>query len=326
MSSAKPSIYLGGVNAKEAPWMRFLNSLKKGKRNFVMLSLALPLMIYLFIFNYIPMLGTIIAFKNYRYDLGFLKSQWVGLDNFKFFFFSPDAWRITRNTVAYNLVFIVLGLVVSVFLAVMLYEVKNRAMLKVYQTTMFFPSFLSWVVVAFMAYSFLNPMSGILNAVYKSMGWEPIDWYIKSSPWIFILPLANIWKTAGMSTLIYYASLMGIDQEYFEAATLDGASRWKVTRYITLPFLYPLMIIMTILAIGQIFNADFGLFYQVPMNSAMLYPTTDVIETYVFRALRETSNISMSSAAGLYKSMVGFILVLITNAIVSKLNPDNALF
>lgn len=296
------------------------------RRNSAFLLLALPMMIYIFIFNYLPMGGIIVAFKSYRYDLGILGSPWVGLDNFKFFFTSPDALRITINTLGYNALFIVLGLVIPVILSLLLYEIRSKTMLKLYQTTMFFPHFLSWVVVAFMAYSFLNPLYGLLNQWFQAMGWEPLDWYVQAKPWIAILPVAQVWKTVGMSALIYYSSLMGIDQEYYEAAALEGASKMYVALKVTLPFLYPLMTMLTILAIGHIFYADFGLFYQLTMNSSMLYSTTDVIDTYVFRALRETGNIGMASAVDFYKSFIGLLLVLLTNYIVKKRDADNALF
>lgn len=296
------------------------------KKNGALLFLALPMIVYVFIFNYIPMAGVVVAFKNYRYDLGIMHSRWVGLGNFDFFLRSPDAWRITVNTLGYNAIFIVLGLAIPVGLALLLFEITNRTMLKVYQTTMFFPHFLSWVIVAFMAYSFLNPQSGLLNQWFRSLGAGPVDWYVQAKPWILILPIAYIWKTIGMSTLIYYASLMGIDHEYFEAASIEGASKWYIARKITLPFLYPLMTMLTILAIGHIFYADFGLFYQLTMNSPMLYSTTDVIDTYVFRALRDTGNIGMASAADFYKSFIGLLLVLITNYVVRKRSAEHALF
>jgi putative aldouronate transport system permease protein len=291
-----------------------------------LLLLTLPMIIFIFVFNYIPMFGVIIAFKRFRFDKGIWGSEWVGFNNFKFFFGTRDAWRITRNTIGYNSVFIIIGLVCAVLFALLLYELSNRTLLKIYQTTMFFPHFLSWVVVAFMAYAFLNSRLGMLNTLFKSLGLQTRDWYIDPKPWILIFPIANLWKGVGMSTLIYYASLMGIDPTYFEAAATEGANKWQIILHIKLPFLFPLMTMLTILAIGSIFNSDFGLFYQLPMNSPMLYETSDVIETYVFRALKDTGNISMSSAAGLYKSFVGFILVITTNFIVRKINSENALF
>lgn len=311
------------TNKKEGGIKQIVKDIQKNK---MFLLLTLPMVVFLFIFHYIPMFGIVIAFKKFNYTKGIFGSEWVGFDNFKLLFNSPDAWRITRNTLSYNAVFIVLGTLAAVALALLLFEIKNRICLKVYQTFMFFPYYLSWVVVAYMAYAFLNTRSGILNQLMKSMGLGTIDWYVTPKPWMVIFPVAYLWKSIGMNTLIYYASLIGIDSTYFEAASIEGANKWQITTKITIPFLYPLITMLTILAIGQIFNADFGLFYQLPMNSPMLYQTTDVIETFVFRALREQGNIDISSAAGLYKSFVGFVLVIITNWVVKKYQSENALF
>ena len=191
---------------------------------------------------------------------------------------------------------------------------------------MFFPYFLSWVVVSYIVYAFLNPRLGYLNAIASKMGGETLDWYNTPEAWVFIIVFLQIWKTVGMNVLMYYASLMSIDSSFYEAAAIEGATRWQMIRRITLPMLYPMMIILTILAIGKIMNSDFGLFYQVPMDSKTLYATTDVLETYVYRALIQSGNIGMSSAAGFIKSVVGFLLVLGTNRIVKKINPDYALY
>ena len=298
---------------------------KDFKKNWILLLFTLPFVIFTFIFSYIPMAGVTIAFKHFMYNVGFLKSPWVGFNNFKFFFTSPDAWGITRNTLGYNAVFIVTGLIAAVVVALLLYEITNRAFLKAYQTILFIPYFISWVVVAFMVYAFLNSRSGMINVFLRSVGMEPIDWYNQNLPWVFILPLANLWKGVGMNALIYYASLVGIDPEYFEAARIEGANKLQVTIKITLPFLYPLMSILTILAIGSIFSSDFGLFYQLTMDSTIIYPVTDVLDTYLYRALR-LGNIDISSAAGLYKSFVGFVLVIVANKIVKKIDPEYSLF
>jgi putative aldouronate transport system permease protein len=290
------------------------------------LLLTLPMVLLVFVFNYLPMAGIVVAFKNFRYDQGIFGSEWVGLRNFEFFFKNPDAKAIILKTLGYNSAFIIINLVVSVGVALLLYQVRNRRALKIYQTTMFIPYFLSWVVVAYMAYAFLNPASGMLNRLLVSMGREKISWYTEPSYWVFILPVANTWKSLGFNSLIYYASLMGIDPEYFEAATLEGANKLQVTWHITIPFLYPLMTILTILAIGGIFSADFGLFFQLPMDSKLLYKTTDVVETYLYRALAVSGNIDTASATGLIKSIVGFVCVVSTNLIVRKMNPENALF
>ncbi|MEC0090017.1 ABC transporter permease [Paenibacillus macquariensis] len=304
-----------------------LRELRKDfRKNKVLLALTLPLVIYVFIFSYVPMFGAIVAFKRYQFNKGILGSDWVGLSNFKFLFESPDLWRIVRNTLGYNTVFIILNLLGSVFVALLLYEITSKKLLKVYQSIMFYPHFLSWVVVAYMAYAFLNPRSGMLNQWLSDLGLGAVDWYNKSGPWIYIMPLANMWKEIGVSAIIYYAGLLGVDPTYYEAAKIDGASKWKIITKISVPFLYPLMTILTILAIGHIFSADFGLFYQLPMNSPTIFSSTDVIDTYIFRALIDNGNIGMSSAAGLTKSILGLLLVLGTNAVVRKINSDNSLF
>lgn len=295
-------------------------------KNKTLFILTLPMLLYIFIFSYIPMVGTIVAFKRYDYQKGILGSDWIGLSNFKFFFTSPDSMSITLNTIGYNTVFILINLAASVFFAILLYEINSRFFLKFYQTAMFIPNLLSWVVVAYMAYAFLNPRSGMLNQWFAAMGKAPVDWYSAPGPWLFILPLANLWKNLGSGILLYYANLMGVDREYFEAAAVEGANKPQIIRYITLPFLYPLITMLTILNIGHIFSADFGLFFQLPMDSPMLYKTTDVLDTYVYRALAQSGNIGMSSAASLYKSVVGFLLVVGSNYIVRRYNPENSLF
>ena len=303
---------------------------KKSDRaqNWQLFLMALPMMIVVTIFSYIPLAGLIVAFKDYSYRDGILASPFCDplLKNFEFLFKSPDTFRIIRNTLGYNFAFIALTLVISVAIAILLNEVRSRKALKVYQTTMFIPYFLSWVVVSYIVYAFLNPRLGYLNAIAAQQGGETLDWYNTPQVWVFIIIFLQIWKTVGMNVLMYYASLMSIDASYYEAAAIEGASRWQMIKRITLPMLYPMMIILTILAVGKIMNSDFGLFYQVPMDSKTLYATTDVLETYVYRALIDNGNIGMSSAAGFLKSVVGFVLVMITNGIVKKINPDYALY
>jgi putative aldouronate transport system permease protein len=288
--------------------------------------MALPAVVFLFIFNYLPMMGIVIAFKRFRVNLGFFKSPWVGFDNFDFFFRSQDAWRITRNTLAYNTVFIVVGLAVSVAFALMLYEVTRRGVVKLYQTVFFFPYFLSWVVVGYTLYSFLNMRLGILNNIIEAFGGQSMQWYTTPEYWPFILTFMNLWKTVGYFSVIYYAGLMGIDKQLFEAATIDGASKLQTIRRISIPMLSHLIIILVILQIGRIFYADFGLFYHLPKGIGLLYRTTDVIDTYVFRALRVTGDIGMASAANFYQAIMGFTLVLASNLIVRKISYEHALF
>jgi putative aldouronate transport system permease protein len=294
--------------------------------NLFLLCLAMPMFIYKIIFHYVPMAGIVLAFKEFRYDTGIFRGEWVGFKNFEFFFRSPDAWRTVRNTVGYSLVFMIIGTIATVVVALLLYELTSRAMAKYMQTTMLLPHFMSWVIVAFIAYGFLSYGSGLINNILEDMGLERVRWYAKKEAWIFIIPLVNTWKHIGMGSLVYYASLMGVDPSYHEAAKVEGANRFQIMTKINLPFLYPLIIMLSILAIGRIFNADFGLFYQLPKGSVMVLDTTDVIETYVFRALREQGNISMATAVGLYKSFVGLVMVILTNQAVKKLSPENTLF
>jgi len=289
-------------------------------------SIALVPILYILLFSYVPMVGLIIAFKDYRYDKGMFGSDWVGFENFEFFFTSNDFVRITRNTILLNALFIVIGIICAVSLAVALFSLTSRRKTKLFQTILITPHFLSWVVVGYMVYAFLNPMHGMLNSILKSLGFGSVDWYSKPGAWPAILTISSVWKHIGMDSVIYYAALMGLDSSMFEAAEVDGASKWQVRWYIIVPSLAQIITIMTILKIGHIFRADFGLFYQVTRDVGMLYPTTDVIDTYIFRTMRELGDMGMSSAAGLLQSVVGLVTVIITNHVSKKINPDNALF
>ena len=300
-------------------------------RNKAMLLFVMPATIWFICFSYLPMAGVIIAFKQYRYHTdGFLASivhsAWVGWDNFKFLFSTQDAYIITRNTVLYNSVFIILGLIMSVAMAIILSEIVNKRLAKFFQTGMFLPHFLSWVIVGYFVFSFLSYDKGVVNQFFGYMGWDLRQWYNDPTYWPLILVLVNVWKTVGYSSVVYLAAIMGIDKSLYEAAMIDGANKWQQIRRITIPMLVPLMTILTLLAIGKIFYADFGLFYQVPRDSGTLYSVTNVIDTYVYRGLKLTGEIGMSTAAGLYQSVVGFVLVITSNYVVRKFNKDNALF
>lgn len=286
---------------------------------------ALPLL-WVFIFSYIPMGGIIIAFKDYKYSMGIFGSPWVGLRYFEAFFNSSEFSTIVWNTLSLNFTFIICNLASAVALAILLFELRSRAKTKVYQTILITPHFLSWVVVAYMAYAFLNPNYGLINRIIGAFGGDAVDWYSKPDAWPAILTIASVWKHIGMKSVIYYASLMGIDNSLFEAADIDGATKWQKIRYIVIPLLVPLMTILTILDIGNIFRADFGLFYQLTRNVGTLYSTTDVMDTYIFRTMRVVGDMGMSSAAGLLQSVVGFVLVMITNYVSKKIDSDNALF
>uniref|UniRef100_UPI0040549060 ABC transporter permease n=1 Tax=Paenibacillus sp. FSL H8-0537 TaxID=2921399 RepID=UPI0040549060 len=300
-------------------------------RNRAMLLMVLPGALWFLLFSYLPMAGTIISFKQYRYSKdGFfasiMNSKWVGLDNFKFLFSTSDAYIITRNTVLYNAAFIILGLILAVAMAIILVELTNRRLSKLFQTAMFMPYFLSWVIVGYFVFSFLSFDKGLMNKTLEWMGMERINWYSEPSKWPFILVLVNLWKGVGYSSVVYLAAIMGIDRSLYEAAMIDGAGKWKQITNITIPLLAPVISIMTLLAVGKIFYADFGLFYQVPRDSGLLYSMTNVIDTYVFRGLKVNGEIGMSTAAGLYQSFIGFLLVMLSNYIVRRKNKDNALF
>ncbi|MDR1061033.1 MAG: ABC transporter permease subunit [Clostridiales bacterium] len=298
--------------------------LKHFRKNGELWLLALPGALFFIVFNYIPLYGLILPFKNYNGAKGFWDSPWAGLNNFKYLF-SGDAWRITRNTVAFNSVFIALGLVAAVAFALILFEMSAR-FVKLYQTILFIPYFLSWVVASYIGSSLLDMNFGMLNRIIEALGGEGKAWYVEPAYWYVILPLASLWKGVGYSTIIYYTSLMGVDPELYEAAELDGASRWQQIRAISLPMLKPLMIMLTLMSVGGIIKSDFGLFFSFTLDSKPLYPVTDVIDTYVYRALRKLGDVGMSSAAGLYQSLVGFVLVLASNWLVKRVDPDNALF
>ncbi len=296
------------------------------KDNLQLLSLALPTIILLGVFCYWPMFGVILAFKDYKVPKGIFGSPWAGLKNFEFFFQSQDAWRVTRNTLGLNFMFIIVGIICGVIFALIMFEVKKARHVKVYQTVSIIPSFLSWVAVGYIVYAMLDPTKGIVNQILGVFGMEKIPWYSEAKYWPVILLISKIWQSVGLGSIIYYAALMGVDAELYEAAEIDGAGRLKKTWYVSIPQIVPIIIIMGILDIGKIFRADFGLFYNVTRNVGALYPATDVIDTYVFRALMTQGNIGMASAVGLFQSVVCFVTLMITNLIVKKISPENSLF
>jgi len=301
------------------------------KKDFHLFLMALPGVAWFIIFKYIPMGGLLLAFKDFKISpdgflASFMSSEWVGLENFKFLFMTNDAYIITRNTVVYNVIWIALNLVLSVALAIGLNEIHNKKLSKVYQTGMIFPFFLSWVVASYFVFAFLSVDKGVVNKVLKHFGHEPIMWYMEPKYWPFILTIMNMWKGLGYSAVFYLAAICGIDTSYYEAAMIDGATKWEQIKYITLPLLSPVMTTLTLLAVGRIFYADFGLFYNVPRESGALFNATNVIDTYVYRSFRQLGDVGMSSAAGFYQSIIGFILVLASNKIVKKIDPDKALF
>lgn len=296
------------------------------RRDLALLALAAPALLYLFVFKYLTMFGVIVAFKRYRTADGILGSPWVGLENFRFMFGTGQIWTVIRNTLALNLLFLTVGTVAALAVAILIYEIYTSRLTRAYQTTLLFPQFISWVLVSYFIYALLSGDSGIINGLLRQWGLQPINWYSSPQYWPAILLLASLWKGIGAGSLLYLAGLLGIDPQYYEAARIDGASKWQEIRYITLPLLLPVLIIQVLIAIGFIFNADFGLFYQVTRNNAALYPTTDVMDTFVYRSLTKIGNVGMAGAAGLLQAVVGFLLVIVSNWLVRRWDPERALF
>lgn len=289
--------------------------------------MALPGLAYLFINNIMPMYGMLLAFKKLNVKEGIWGSPWCGFDNFKFLFRSGTAYEMIRNTILYNVAFIVLGTIISVALAVLLNEVRKKALSKLYQSVILIPYLVSWVLASYLVYAFLAQDVGLINnSILIPLGLDPINWYIEKKFWPFILFIASTWKNVGYMLVIYYSSIVGISRDYYEAATIDGASKWQQIKNITLPLIKPTVITMTILSLGRIATSDFGLFYQVPRNSGAIYSVTQTIDVYVYNALMTNHDFSMSAAAGVFQSIVGFAFILAANAIVRKINRENALF
>ncbi|WP_309118267.1 ABC transporter permease subunit [Paenibacillus sp.] len=289
-------------------------------------ALVLPAAAYTFLFGYVTLPYMIIAFQKYHYRRGLLGSEWVGLANFKFFFLSNQAWQVTFNTIRLNFLFIVCGTLAALALALLFNELKSRLFARVTQSTILFPHFLSWVVVSYMLYSLFATDFGIVNNVLASIGWEKVNWYASPQYWVQILVATNVWKDIGISLVIYLAAIAGIDGTLFEAARIDGANRWKQIRYITLPLLMPTVSILSLLALGRIMYGSFDMIYAIVKDNGMLFSTVDVIDTYMFRALRTIGNPSQAMAIGLYQSIVGFALVFGANFIVRRVDKDHSLF
>lgn len=297
------------------------------KSNIQLTILALPAIILIFLFKYVPMPGIVMAFKKYNYRDGIWGSPWNGFENFKFLLATSTAMDALRNTILYNLVFIVLGLVIGIGLAVLLNEIRSRKALKAYQTLIFIPYYLSWTIVTYLLFAFLSNGSGLLGNIVEALGFQRPKFYNEAKYWPFILTFMHFWKSFGYSTLLYYACILGIDSSYYEAASLDGASRWQQTLHITIPCLSPIILINLINSIGNIFNSDFGLFWMLPMESSLLKSVTSTLDTYVYSALKSGTNLGMASAAGLFKSAAGLVLVLLANWFIrKKFGKDKAMF
>lgn len=289
--------------------------------------LALPGIIYMICNNYLPMFGIVIAFKKLNFAKGILASPWCGLKNFEFLFKSSTAFTMIRNTICYNVLWLILGHVLAIASAILLNEITNRFRARFYQSVILLPYLMSWVVVSYLVFAFLSADTGMFNnSILKPLGIAPVNWYSESKYWPFILTFVNHWKNNGYTMIVYFASIVGISQDYYEAAMLDGATKWQQIKHITIPQLVPTIITLMILSVGRIFASDFGLFYQIPRNTGALYNATQTIDVYVYNALMQRSDYGMASAASVFQSIVGFLMVMVTNAIVRKISRENAMF
>lgn len=303
------------------------NFKKHLKENAPFLLMVLPGTILVILFAYLPMFGIVIAFKDIDYAKGILGSDWIGLKNFEFLFKNPDVYTVFRNTIGYNIVFIILGTLLSVASALLLSQLRNGRTAKFYQSVFMLPHFLSWITVTYVVYAFLSYRYGIINMKLMPMlGMEVADWYSNKALWPWLIIFLYIWKSIGYKSVVYIAAIAGIDQSLYEAAAIDGASRWQQAKYITIPEIMNVVVIMTILSIGSILSSDFSLFYNVPMENGNIFDVTNVISTFTYRALKVNGDMGMSAAVGLFQSVIGFILVVGTNAIVRRIDDSKALF
>ncbi len=295
-------------------------------KNKYLYLLAVPGLLFLLVFAYVPMAGHLIAFKKYRLSDGLWGSKWVGFDNFKFFFMSSDWYTVTFNTIFLNGLFIVCGLGIALILAIFLNEIASRLYKKIAQSFIFMPYFISWLVVSMMVFAFLNTTDGILNRTLAANGLEPRNWYLMPGIWPAVLTIVYVWKFAGYYSIIFLAAIAGISGEYYESARIDGATRFQQIVHITIPLIRNVLIVLALLGIGRIFYGDFGMIYGIVGDTAPLYPTTDVIDTYSYRALRQLGDFSKSSAVILYQSVMGLVTIVIFNAVAKKIDPDSSLF
>lgn len=306
---------------------------EKNKKTLVLLTMVTPVAIWLLLLRYLPMGGIVLAFKNYKVNprnpsfiSNLINSKWVGFKNFEFLFKTDSAWVMIRNTLAYNIVFIILGVIIPVAFAIMMNEITRKFFKKAYQTMMFFPYFLSWVVVSYFLNAFLDAQYGMVPAMQEAAGHARTSWYTTPGPWPFILTFANLWKNVGYSTVLYLAAITGIDTNQYEAAAIDGATKWQQVLHVTIPHLRTMIAILFIMNVGKIFASDFGLFYNVPMQNGALFSVTQTIDTYVYRAYMATGDPGQSSAAGLLQNVLGFVCILTANGIVKKIDSESSLF
>ena len=285
-----------------------------------------PLAVYFVIFAYVPMAGIVVAFKDFRYDKGIFGSPWAGLLNFQYFFKSGQAWTVTRNTILYNAAFLTLYTVLSILVAILISEIASKWYRKLSQSLMFLPYFISWVVVAAFVYNLFNTNYGLINSLIMKFGGQPINIYNEPKFWIVFLPVIYIWKWVGYGSVFYLAALMGIDRECYESADIDGANVFQRIWYITIPMLSPTIITLVLLGVSRILRGEFDMFYQLIGNNGLLFNTTDIIDTLVFRSVIGSSDFPMASAAGLYQSVLCLIIILTVNYLVRRKNKEYALF
>jgi putative aldouronate transport system permease protein len=304
----------------------FKGAWREIRKNWALMLMALPAVAVVFIICYMPMPGIILAFKDYKPGLGIWGSKWTGLKNFQFLFDSGIAWQIIRNTVGLNFLFIVAANVFSLIMAFMMNEIYHRYIAKVFQSFLFFPHFVSWVLVGYFTFAFLNADNGFVNYVLVKFGMAPVNWYAEPTYWIPILVFLSVWKGLGYFTILYLAGILGINPEYYEAARIDGANKLQEAWYISLPLIRPLVIINVLLAIGRIFFANFDFIWNVTRDTGMLLSTTNVIDTYIYRSMAAIGNFNLAAAAGFFQAIAGFILVLLANWVVRKVDKEQALF
>lgn len=322
-ASAKPQADVQPLVPKETFWGNLKYDLKHNKG---LMVLTIPAIIWFLVFAYAPMFGLVIAFQKYNPARGIFGSQFVGFSNFKFFFGSQDFVRVTFNTLFLNALFIISTNVVAIIMAIALSEINNKYFKKVSQSLIILPHFISWTVISLLIEAFLKTDGGLINQVITAFGGEPVKFMQTASLWPAILTILRVWQGAGYSSIVYLASITGFDRSMYEAARVDGASRWQCITRLTLPMLKPTMVLLLLMAVGKIFNGDFGMIYALVGTNTVLYPTTDIIDTYVYRQLIESTNMGMSSAVGLWQSVMGLIMVTIMNKITKKLDSDSALF
>lgn len=288
--------------------------------------MAVPGLLFFLIFSYLPIYGITIAFKDYNFSKGITGSEWVGFRNFDYFFTSDDFWIVLRNTLGLNLLFIVFTTITAVLIALMFNEIRNKYFKRISQSLIFLPYFMSWIVVGMIVQSLFGGEEPMINAWLQGMGMEPVNWMFESKLWPAILTVIRVWQGAGYLSIIFLAAITGIPEDIYEAARIDGASKLQTMLRITLPLLVPTIMIMTLLSVGKIFNGDFAMIYAIIGDNSMLYPTTDVIDTFVFRSMRQLHDFGMSSAVGLFQSVMGLLFVLGANWVTRRVSKESALF